>query len=80
MNKPYMNILVFDRTDFIFITVAGMVLCSGFVMKIVLTTWGWFSYCRAGLAQHYGALCSSPPHQGAGCGYTKGWEGAQLDS
>lgn len=35
----------FSRTEISFFRVAGMVLCSVFVLKAVLITHGCFSYC-----------------------------------
>ena len=53
-----------------------MGLCSGFVLKTVLIIQGCFRYCWAALTQSQGLFCS-PPHQRAGWGCTRSWEGTQ---
>lgn len=57
----------------IFITVGSMRLCFGFVAQTVLITEGWFCYFWA-LSQDF--FCFSP-HQWAGSGCTRSWEGTQ---
>jgi len=60
---------------FIFFIVAGVVLCFGFSMRIMLTAPGWFSCCRAALAQSQGLLCSSCCPHSEGLGVHRGLGG-----
>lgn len=52
-------VLVLYGIELIFFIVACMVLCFGYVMKTVLVTHQFFSYCWAKLTQHQGLFCFS---------------------
>ena len=76
LTARYAFVLVLAGIELIFCIVASMGLCFGFVLKTVLIIQGCFRYCWAALTQSQGLFCS-PPHQRAGWGCTRSWEGTQ---
>lgn len=58
--------------ELIFLTVADMGLCFGFVLEAVLVTQGWFCYPLVVVTQTQGLFCSSPHPTSEGAGGTQG--------
>ena len=71
-------VLGLARMGLSFFAAARIMLCSGFVTKTALITHQCFAYCWTVLAQHQGLLCFSLcAFKWAGCGWARGWQGAQ---
>ena len=61
--------------ELIFLTVASMGLCFGFVLGTVLVTQGCFRCCRAALTRSQGLCCPSPHPTSEQAGGQEEWGG-----
>ena len=68
--------MVLPGIELIFFIAASMGLYFGFVLKTVMIIQLCFRYCWAVLTHSWSLFCCSP-HQRAGWGCTRSWEGAQ---
>lgn len=67
-------VLVLAGVELIFLTVAALGPCFGFVLETVLVTQGWFGYPLVVVTQSQGLFCSSPHPTSEGAGSAWGWD------